>query len=83
MPRCYLQVVLDSCFASILKIMLLSFVIHFFCICRLEKAFDQDVTCTYFICIQVVHHVKMYVISFDLSTALMDYLDLNILPPHT
>ena len=54
-------------------------VLTVFCICRLEKPFDQDVTHILFCCIQVV---KMNDIAFDLCTALMDYLDLNLLLPH-
>ena len=54
-------------------------VITVFCICRLEKPFDQDVIRILLCYIQVV---KMYAIPFDLCTALMDHLYFDLLLPH-
>ena len=50
-----------------------------FCICRLEKPFDQDVISILLCYIPVV---KMHAITFDLCTALMDHLYFDLLLPH-
>ena len=63
----------------ILKIMLLGLYSLSFCICRLEKPFDKDVIRILLCCIQVV---KMYAISLDICTALMDHLYFDLLLPH-